>query len=437
MLLALPGLAATGQGPEAQNAEDEKLVRAFLADGAEADAIALRAFFEKLTLSDADQKRIKALIEKLNSELFKEREKATNQLIAEGLGALPLLQKMQAGSTLEQTKRLGRCVQAIQRAGWNEAIAAAARLLVQHCPKEAAQALLAFMPFVPGDAQDEVIGALSAMTTKKGKVDPVVIAALKSTEVNQRSTAAVLVGAHGTAEQRKTVLPLLEDADPSVRFRAAQGLLAGRDKAALPVLVDLLKLGPAELAETADGMLQEVAGATAPKIEWKNNKEYREKSHAAWLAWWQQHKDKVEIPTADLPGLWVVNGERMAKDVGVKLWQGLAGIDKVTLRKLAAVPFRWGDGRMVETQDELHQLINSQNVSQDTIKSFSFDRVLPAKEFAKVARSEYRAFLDKLQGGRFYVVCMNFPGGSSTNQIGFVVRVRGATVRAIGVVASG
>jgi hypothetical protein len=437
MLLALPGMAASRQGSDFQVAEDEKLVRAFLPSGAKLDAAALRAFFDKLTLSEADQKRIKGLIDKLNAESFKEREKASGQLIAEGLGALPLLQKMQAGATLEQTKRLERCIAAIQRPGWNDAISAGARLLVHHGPKEAAQALLAFMPFVPGDAQDEVIGALSALSTKEGKVDPAVMAALKSMEVNQRSAAAVLVGAHGTAEQRKTVLPLLDDADAWVRFRAAQGLLAGREKAALPVLVDLLKVGPAELADTADGMLQEVAGATAPKVEWKNNKEYREKAHAAWLEWWQEHKDKVEIPKADQAGLWVVNAERMAKDVGVKLWLGLAGIDKVTLRKLAAVPFRWGDGRVFETQDELHQLINSQKVTPDLIKMYSFDRVVPAKEFAKVARQEYKAFLDKLQGGRFYVVCMNPPGGNSPNQIGLVVRVRGATARAIGVVASG
>jgi hypothetical protein len=45
-------------------------------------------FFQRLMLSEADQVRIRANINKLDSETFKERDQATNELIAEGIRVL-------------------------------------------------------------------------------------------------------------------------------------------------------------------------------------------------------------------------------------------------------------------------------------------------------------------------------------------------------------
>jgi hypothetical protein len=203
------------------------------------------------------------------------------------------------------------------------------------------------------------------------------------------------------------------------------------------VLVALLKSGPAELAETAEGMLQEVAGARAPMVEWKDNKEQREKSHAAWLAWWQQHKDSVEIPKAEVPGLWIVNPERQVKDVGIKLFYGFAHVDKDSLRKLAAVPFHWGDGRVFQTMDDLHTLVNKEGTGKEAIQSWPFHSVMRLKDFAKITRPAYRAYIESLKGGNFYVVCFGSPANKANNNLmGLVVRIRGATARAIGVVAS-
>jgi hypothetical protein len=430
----LTALAAAQPTPDPQVVEDEKLVRPVLPADAQIDAQTLTDFFRKLTLSDADQKRIQALIARLNAESFKEREQVTKQLIAEGLPALPLLQQPPAGASLEQIRRLERCAKAIERPGWTDALAAAARLLAHHAPKDAAATLLAYLPFAPGDVPEDILVALDQLTAKASAVDPAILAALESPRAGQRAAAAALVGARGTVEQRKVVVRLLDDASPLVRFHAAQGLLAGRDKTAIPVLVSLLKNGPAHLAENAEAILLEVAAATAPKVDWHNTKEDREKSHDAWLAWWHQHKDKLEIAATD-SGLWLANSERLAKDVASKCFHSLGGVDLVTLRKVAAVPFRWGDGRTVNSYDELQQVFNGDKSSPEFLKQFTPKQVTTPKEFVKIARFEYKEYLNNLHGGKFYVVSWTFPGGGAM-ELGLVVRVRGATARAIGVVAS-
>jgi hypothetical protein len=433
VLLVVPALPACQQPPDSQLADDEHLVRPFLPPDTKIDTKVLAGFFGKLTLSDADQKRIAALIAQLNAASFKERDQATSQLIAEGLPALPLLQKPAEGATLEQTKRMERCAKAIVRPGWNDAVAAAARLLAHYSPSNAASVLLAFAPFAPDDLPDEILAALDSATKKAGKVDAALLAALESPKASQRAIAAVLVGAHGTAEERQAVVRLLEDADPLVRFHAAQGFLVGRDKTGVPVLVSLLKHGPATLAENAESLLQEIAAATAPIVLWRDTKEDREKSWKAWQAWWQEHQNKVDLAKLD-SGLWLINSERLAKDVGIKCFAALSGVDKVTLRKIAAVPFRWGDGRILQNYDDLYNVLNGQKTPEDLLKQFPFKQIVPAKEFVKIARPEDKDYINQLHGGRFFVVSWTFAGGPG--QLGLVVRVRGATARATSVVAS-
>jgi hypothetical protein len=384
-------------------------------------------------LTDADHKRIQALIVQLNADSFKERDKASRLLVAEGLPALPLLQKPPTGATLEQARRMERCAKAIERPGWYEALAAAARLLAHHAPQEAPATLVAFLPFAPQDLPDEVLFVLDELTNKAGKVDAAIAAVLTSPHPIQRATAAVLVGAYGSADQRKGVLPLLDDEHPLVRFDAAQGLLAGGNRAAVPVLVHLLKHGPAPLAENAEALLLELAAKTAPKIDWRDTKEGREKSFSAWLAWWNQHKDRLELPKA--VGLQLASGERLARDVGLKCFQALAGVDKATLSKVAAVPFRYGDGRTITTIDDLYELLNSTRAPEELLKQFTFNKVVTVKEFLTITRQEFRDYLNSLHGGKFFVVCWNIPG-ANTQLLGLVVRVRGATARAIGVVST-
>jgi len=79
------------------------------------------------------------------------------------------------------------------------------------------------------------LGTLTRLGVQAGEVDPALVAALHSKAPAQRAAGAMLVGWAGGPEQRLAVKKLLQDSDGTVRFHAAQGILAGRDKAAVPV----------------------------------------------------------------------------------------------------------------------------------------------------------------------------------------------------------
>jgi hypothetical protein len=432
-LALLPSGASAYQSFDNPFPVDEPLARHVLPADAAVDAESLTGLFQRLTLSEQDVERIEAQIARLNAKSYPEREKATAMLIAEGARALPLLQRPPVGASLEQVKRLQRCAAAVQRPEWQPGLAAAARLLVRHAPKDAAAVLLAYSPFAPDDLPEEILFALDGAVKKAGKVDAALLASLERARPTTRGIAATLVAAHGTADQRKAVLALLDDPDPTVRLRAAQGLLAAGQGAAIPTFIALLKKSPALVAENAEGYLVEVAAATGPKVVWKDTKEDREKSYAAWLAWWHLHKDKLQLAHVQ-SAFGLVNAERLAKAVGLKCWDVLCGTDLVSLQKVVAIPFRWGDGRTFQSYEEMLAVVNEQKASPDLVKQFTFRQVVPAREFLKVAALDCRDFLNSLQGGKFYVVSWQLNPG--TFELGYVVRVRGATARALGVVAT-
>ncbi len=183
--------------------------------------------------------------------------------------------------------------------------AAAARLLRQRAPEGAAAALLAYAPDADNDAvENEVVASLAVLGVHDGKVDAAVVAALKDKAPARRAAAGVVVGRSGTAEQRADVQKLLADPDPRVRFRAAQGLLAGRDRSAVPALIALVKDGPPDLAYQADELLSCAVGSRAAHARWGEDAQSRQNCRSAWDAWAKEKENaKVDLSRAavDLP----------------------------------------------------------------------------------------------------------------------------------------
>jgi HEAT repeats len=436
-LASLPAVVTARQVPDTHADDDEQLFRSTLP----VDGKTVLAFFDPLILSEADVQRALENIKKLDSQSFKERDQATNQLIAEGIRVLPLLEQGMHGATLERVKRMERCIKALERPDWNDIIAASARLLVKYRPAGAGATVLAYLPFAPEDASGDVLAALAGLAIEDGKLSPAVLAALGSRQVRQRAAAAIIVGMHGDAQQRKGVFRLLDDPDWSVRLRAAQGLVAARQKVALPILVDLLKHAPSDAADIAAGMLIDIAGTSAPSVEWKDDKEHRAKYHAAWLAWWNTHKDKLDLDKIDVKDLINLVGEqRLAKDTGMRFWKALADGDVNMIRKTAAVPFFLGRSELLNTAEQLERELTKNDVRKEIEQLFQvlkFSRVIKHKEFSKIAQDDSAEFLAKLSGGKFYAVCLN---GTIDNrmmgEIAWIVRVRGGTARVIGVAVS-
>src|SRR5207248_10680877 len=80
------------------------------------------------------------------------------------------------------------------------------------------------------------------------------------------------------------------------RLRAAQGLLLGRDRAAVPALVGLLSDTPLTIAWQAEGLLARLAGADTPSdLVGHGEQGARERSRAAWERWWKKAGDRVDL----------------------------------------------------------------------------------------------------------------------------------------------
>jgi hypothetical protein len=80
-----------------------------------------------------------------------------------------------------------------------------------------------------------------------------------------------------------------------VRLRAAQGLVAGREKAAVPALVDLLGGDSADLRWQAEDILVRLAGDRAPALEGSLDEAGRKRWRDAWAAWWDRHGATVDL----------------------------------------------------------------------------------------------------------------------------------------------
>src|SRR5207253_5852596 len=109
----------------------------------------------RVAKSEADEKKIDALIERLNSGKFKDREKATSELIAIGLPARPFLVRAAMHKDAEVRRRVAECLAAIESAISVDVELAALRLLQARRPEGACQALLAYLPAVRNEAVEE------------------------------------------------------------------------------------------------------------------------------------------------------------------------------------------------------------------------------------------------------------------------------------------
>jgi len=294
----VPVLVALGLGltlswadtdTSAMDADEQILKDAEIA----ADGPALLDFFRKRTLTDEQRKQIPGLLEQLESRQFLERQDASDKLTALGPPVLPILRAARHGRGLEMTRRLEQCIATIERASSPDLAGAAARLIKTRKPDGAVPVLLAYAPFADDDAvQEDVLHALAVLAVRDGKVEPVLVEALRDGVAGRRAAAALLVGRFGSADQRKAVQAQLTDRDAQVRFRAAQGLLSAGDRTAVPVLLALLEDGPLAVAVRAEELLVRLAGDRAPANSGEGE---RRRCREAWAAWWRERGQDTDL----------------------------------------------------------------------------------------------------------------------------------------------
>lgn len=210
---------------------DEQMLKAA---GIATDDKGLLEFFRSRSLKDADRPAIEELVRQLGSEIYKERELAQKDLLARGPIVLPFLKAGLPDATLEKVRRIETVMKKIEGMMGPEQPTAAARLLVARNVPGSAEALLNFLPYANEEfVEEEVLGSLSSLAVRGGKIDPAVAAALKDKLAARRGAAVFALGRNGDLAQRALVRQFLADGDPFVEGRAALSLTGKRGPQAL------------------------------------------------------------------------------------------------------------------------------------------------------------------------------------------------------------
>jgi HEAT repeat protein len=277
----------------AEQAADEKLVRDA---GVKPDDAGLLAFFKERTLGADDQRKLAALVRQLGDTDFGTREEATRLLVKRGTSAVPFLKPALKDSDPEIARRAEQCLQEIEQTQGATLACAAVRFLGRRNVAGAIPVLLDYLPFAAEEAvEEEVRNALTALD--RGKGDPLLVAALGDAKAVKRGAAGYVVGRSREATARAAAKKLLEDRDVVVRFLAAQGLIHGGEKAAVPVLIDLLGEPVLGIVWQAEELLVRIAGERPlpaqplPPTDEKERTAYRDR----WHAWWREHGAKVDL----------------------------------------------------------------------------------------------------------------------------------------------
>ena len=263
----------------------------------------LLQYFKSKTLSVEDQKKFRAMVKSMGNSSYVVREQASLQLIKEGTPVLAFLKEAEFDPNVELSRRARTCLEEIRRTANSGIPIAAARLLARpsqakdYSPGAAIRTLLAYIPFADDDAvEEEVLTCLTLLCLREEKLEPDLVKALGDTSPTRRGAAAYILGHVGMKEQIAQVTGLLDDTQPIVRLRAAQGLIASREKKALPAFVNLIETIQATYLPRVEEVLFRVAEDKGPnETIIAGSSESREKAAKAWGKWLTANEAKIDL----------------------------------------------------------------------------------------------------------------------------------------------
>jgi HEAT repeat protein len=331
-----------------EEAADAKLLKD---NGITSDGPGLLDFFKRRSLSEEDQKKLEACVRQLGADDFNDRESAARKLVDADRLAIRFLQAALTDPDPEVVRRARECLEQIKQGPGPMLPAAAVRSLARSKPEGSVAALVRFLPFNDDElVEEETLAALTALGIRDGKLDPVLREALTDKHLLRRAAAGHVAGRVKETTVRDAVLKLLDDSESLVRFRTAQGLIAGGERKAVPALVAMLSTAPQALAWQAESILLQLAGEGGPTASaGKGTDDERKAWQKAWDDWWKEKGDKVDLAKAlerrPFLGLVVV-----AEMHGAKVWEcGKDGSIRWQLDNLAMPRVAWvvGNGRVL------------------------------------------------------------------------------------------
>jgi HEAT repeat protein len=289
-LIAIAFLARADEAE--QLAADQQLLRQA---GIEIEDTPLLEYFRKRTLTDDDLAKVKDTVRKLGDDVFVVRRRAANDLIAMGATARPMLREALTDGDAEIVRQATQCLEAIEKNLKPDATQAAARMLARRKPPGATKALIEFLPFAEDESvADEVRTALTALATRDGKADLVLLAAT-SDKLALRRAAAVEALLRGKALTPEEGRKFLADKDILVRLAAALALTQRQDKEAIGPLIALLSDVPPDQAWQIEDVLCRLAGDKAPAVSFGEDDVTRKKCRDAWAAWWDKNAAAIDL----------------------------------------------------------------------------------------------------------------------------------------------
>jgi HEAT repeat protein len=257
--------------------------------------------FKSRTLGDGDHDKVIGLIKKLDDPSADAREKASQELVAVGPKAVPLLRQATQRENPRVTAVAQKCVELIEKDAPNPLPSTAARLLALRRPDGTLETLLAYLPFAENEsAAAELRDLLVALGVREGKADPVIVKALRDKVGARRAAAAYALCRAEAAEHYPAVRKLLEDPDPDVRLQTAEALVSARQREGVPALIALLGELPPQRAWEVEDYLARLADGKGPNVPLGADAESRAKCRDAWAAWWKDQGPNIDLAKADV-----------------------------------------------------------------------------------------------------------------------------------------
>jgi len=262
------------------------------------DVPGILKYLKERTLNDVDLGKIQAIIQRFGHEDFEERVKASEEIERVGPPAIaPLrLASKNDANPAEVVFRSKRALRRMEKVSHADLAVAAIRALAGVKHPEIVPVLLGFLPLADSpQVIDQIQTTLIANAEVNGKPDPALFAALKDANPMRRTAAAVALveGSKFTAEVRgKEITPVILDVlktekDANFRFAVVRSfLLAGTEKQAVKMLIDMLpELNRGQIWQAEDFLIQ-LAGKDAPKARCLKTRDSLSKASKAWGDWW-------------------------------------------------------------------------------------------------------------------------------------------------------
>ncbi len=293
LLLCLAPGTSGGEAPDLKS--DEAILRT---QRIATDGPTLLRWLQDRSLTAEEQAKLEPLIARLGAKSFGEREKAEKELQRHGEAARRLLELAVKNPDLEIARRAQRCLEAIERTSNVSVTTSVIRVLTARRPPGTVAMLLRYLP-QGGDQsaeEEEILTSLKQLVDlKSDQPDPLLAKAITDRDPRRRAAAGTILGRSPNPKQRAAVQPLLRDPDLVVRLRTIQGLLAGRERAAVPVLIDLLRDMPESQLWRVEELLVSLAGEASLKLPAVTSNKDRTRVRDQWNAWWQTNRDKVDL----------------------------------------------------------------------------------------------------------------------------------------------